>query len=186
MPILISQQLDSDFSDPIGLLTDCHRRIENFLKAVHIVAVQCAGKELVDEQGTILQSSLRYFSEAAPKHTLDEEESLFPRMLAHGDTRRILELLNPLEADHRELQEHHKRIDELGRKWLANDFLAENELTHLLTLLSKANAIYTAHIAKEEGEVFPLARHLLGTPEMQDLGKEMAARRGLVIQISRD
>ena len=31
MPLQIGQPLDHDFDEPLGLLTDCHRRIEYFL-----------------------------------------------------------------------------------------------------------------------------------------------------------
>ncbi len=30
MPISIGQKLESDFRNPLGLLSDCHRRIERF------------------------------------------------------------------------------------------------------------------------------------------------------------
>jgi hypothetical protein len=63
--------------------------------------------------------------------------------------------------------------------------LADNEFRQLLTLLTSVNEIYTAHIAKEEGELFPIARGLLDPSELEVMGKEMAARRGLLIQISR-
>jgi hypothetical protein len=31
MPIVIGAKRESDFTDPIGMLSDCHRRIEMFL-----------------------------------------------------------------------------------------------------------------------------------------------------------
>ena len=35
---------------------------------------------MTEETRVALESALRYFREAAPKHTADEEESLFPRL----------------------------------------------------------------------------------------------------------
>lgn len=75
MPVQIGAKAH-DFSDPTGLLSDCHRRIEMFLGSLQQVA------ELIDSplnSGTrsSLESALKYFHEAAPKHTQDEEESLF-------------------------------------------------------------------------------------------------------------
>ena len=76
MPMIIGARPESTFADPIGLLMDCHRRIERFLT----VLVQLSGKgTLTDEQCTALETALRYLGEAAPKHTAHEEESLFPR-----------------------------------------------------------------------------------------------------------
>jgi hemerythrin-like domain-containing protein len=80
MPIVIGAKRESDFSDPIGMLGDCHRRIERFLNALLTVATSAKGGPLTSEQQTALAASLRYFLEAAPKHTADEEESLFPRL----------------------------------------------------------------------------------------------------------
>jgi len=40
---------------------------------------------LTEETRAALESALRYFREAAPKHTADEEESLFPRMRQKRD-----------------------------------------------------------------------------------------------------
>src|SRR5215471_21319835 len=105
MPIFISEKPGSNFSDPIGLLTDCHRRIEKFLQVLRTISVDGGGKELTNEQRVALDTSLRYFREAAPLHTRDEEESLFPRMLTRGDSQRLAELLVPLNADHRSLED---------------------------------------------------------------------------------
>ena len=69
MPIVIGAKRESDFSDPIGMLGDCHRRIERFLNALLTVATCAKGGPLTNEQQTALATSLRYFREAAPKHT---------------------------------------------------------------------------------------------------------------------
>ena len=78
MPIVIGGKPESDFTDPIGMLGDCHRRIVRFLHVFVQLAGQKQGGSLTSEERTLLSTSLRYFREAAPKHTADEEESLFP------------------------------------------------------------------------------------------------------------
>ena len=82
MAITIGRKLDSDFSDPLGMLSDCHRRIERFLKVLAILTSQAQGAELNEGQWHALEAALRYFRVAAPMHTLDEEDSLFPRLRA--------------------------------------------------------------------------------------------------------
>ena len=77
MPTVIGAKRESDFEDPIGMLGDCHRRIERFLNALFTIATDAKGGPLTNEQQATLTTSLRYFREAAPKHTADEEESLF-------------------------------------------------------------------------------------------------------------
>ena len=78
MPIRIGARKESDFTDPIGMLGDCHRRIERFLSVLVKLASDRPGVALDEREGDALSASLRYFREAAPKHTADEEESLFP------------------------------------------------------------------------------------------------------------
>src|SRR5690348_7525687 len=67
------------FSNPTGLLSDCHRRIEMFLGSLEAVA-KTIHRPLTEETAQALTLALRYFRQAAPKHTADEEESLFPYM----------------------------------------------------------------------------------------------------------
>lgn len=50
MPIVIGAKRESDFSDPIGMLGDCHRRIERFLNALLTVATCAKGAPLTHEQ----------------------------------------------------------------------------------------------------------------------------------------
>ena len=78
MPVQIGAKTHS-FSDPTALLSDCHRRIEMFLGNLEKIAVSI-DRRLGNEERAALESSLRYFREAAPKHTADEEESVFSRM----------------------------------------------------------------------------------------------------------
>src|SRR3954466_3949201 len=80
VPIVIGAKPESNFTDPIGLLTDCHRRIERFLSVLVQVAAQAKGGPLTEEQRHGLDTALRYFRDAAPKHTADEESTLFPRL----------------------------------------------------------------------------------------------------------
>src|SRR5579864_7216969 len=102
MPITIGAKRASDFTDPIGMLGDCHRRIERFLNALVAIAAQEKGGPLTEPHRTALATSLRYFREAGPKHTADEEESLFPRLrrIDLARTRAILARIDCLEQDH--------------------------------------------------------------------------------------
>lgn len=101
MPVQIGAQAHN-FSDPTGLLSDCHRRIEMFLRVLEGVA-SVIDRPMTEETPAALESALRYFREAGPKHTADEEESLFPRLrqmrLPEAET--AIERLAPLEHDHR-------------------------------------------------------------------------------------
>src|ERR1700754_360665 len=101
MPVQIGASTHS-FSEPTGLLSDCHRRVEMFLGVLEKVAAG-NGCALSEETRQSLDQALRYFREAAPKHTADEEQSLFPRLrsMDDADLKSALSLLDELEKDHR-------------------------------------------------------------------------------------
>ncbi|RPJ78488.1 MAG: hemerythrin domain-containing protein, partial [Acidobacteria bacterium] len=123
--------------------------------------------------------SLQYFATSAPKHTDDEEESLFPRLRATGDPAAAedLGLLEGLEADHDEAESLHSAVDLLVRRWIADDGLVAAEAAHLREHLARLQAIYRRHIAIEDQDLFPAAARLLDASTIHEIGREMAARR---------
>ena len=179
MPVKIGARAES-FSNPLGLLTDCHRRIEMFLGALIAVADPSHGSVLSDEQRDALDRALTYFRDAAPKHTADEEQSLFPRMrrLDHPDVKAALANVEELEREHRVADELHADVDRLGRQWLATGSLLPAELAAMRTALGELKRIYDRHIAIEDEQVFPLAKKMLAPDEQKSVGEEMASRRG--------
>ena len=127
MPVQIGARAHS-FSDPTGLLSDCHRRIEMFLGSLQHVA-EVIDRPLTDDARAVLESALRYFRESAPKHTADEEESLFPRLreLQDPEIEKALAALDALEADHRKANTLHAEIDTLGIRCLNQQYLPVRE-----------------------------------------------------------
>jgi hemerythrin-like domain-containing protein len=181
MPIQIGQRADHGFDEPLGLLSDCHRRIEHFLNVLATVAADAAGGELTSSYRTALEAAIKYFAVAAPKHTADEEESLFPRLRACGDRQlgQTLTSLDRLEHDHQEADTNHAAVDALVRRWLADGRLAAADVADLRGRLARLQALYREHIAIEDQEVFPAAARLLARAELEQIGGEMAARRGV-------
>lgn len=103
----------SYLSEPTGLLSDCHNRIEMFLRSLAGVAL-VIDRPVTEEARTALESALRYFREAAAMHTADEEESLFPRLrqMLHADVESAIEKLRPLEDEHRWAGALHAAVEE--------------------------------------------------------------------------
>src|SRR5437660_7837791 len=100
MPIQIGQKPESGFNHPLGLLSDCHRRIEQFLKVLIQVSETADGASMTPPEIAALQNALEYFRSSAPKHTADEEDSLFPRLRASAHGRAALDCMAELECDH--------------------------------------------------------------------------------------
>ena len=126
-----------------------------------------------------LQGALEYFRSAAPKHTEDEEEDLFP-MLRLGDRRESSEALERLEGDHARASAWHREVEEILERWVRGERLSAPEKTRLKELLKSLSDLYIAHIALEEGSFFPLAQAELSPQDKETIGRRMAARRDIV------
>ena len=180
MSLQIGERASPTFQQPLALLSDCHRRVENFLGLLIRVVHEADGGPLNPLQREALETALRYFREAAPKHTADEEDSLFPRLRALGtpEAVAVMEKIAALEADHRAAGPAHEAVEIFGRLWLARNCLGAEEVASMRTHLDSLHALYSGHIRIEDDEVFPAAARLLAAADLAEVGREMAARRG--------
>jgi hemerythrin-like domain-containing protein len=181
MVINIGEKSEGSFANPMGLLNGCHRRIERFLILMVTVAGQAKGADMDEAQKTAVASSLRYFREAAPKHTQDEEESLFPRLSHSQDPegKAVLSRLEELKKDHAIADETHREVEGLMQRWLEEGRLSPQSAKRLTEALDKLSDLYRRHIHLEESELFPFAERALEKSAIEAIGREMAARRGV-------
>jgi hemerythrin-like domain-containing protein len=163
MPLQIGQGLDHGFDEPFDLVSDCHRRSEHFLRVLAAIATEAAGGPLTPASRSALERAVRYFTIAAPKHTADEEVSLFLRLRQSGDPAlaEVLASLDRLEHDHDEAEVHHAVVDDLVRQWLANDRLRQTDTERLHHHVTRLQRLYQEHIRVEDEEVFPAAARAL-------------------------
>lgn len=177
MPVQIGAKTHS-FSDPTALLSDCHRRIEMFLGTLEQIAVEVE-HPLSDDSRRALKSALRYFREAAPKHTADEEDSVFPRLRQSGDAemKTALTTLEALERDHRRADSLHAQVDVLGKRCLQQGRLSPTEARHFREAVAELASIYKDHIRVEDDQIFPIAARLLSQADKAIIADEMAHRR---------
>jgi hemerythrin-like domain-containing protein len=179
MPIHIGRPPDHNFTEPLGLLSDCHRRIEYFLRVLISVTARTPGGLLTAAQRAELEGALNYFATPSPTHTSDEEDSLFPRLRDMHDpaARRALKRVAQLERDHDIAERHHHAVEDLGRRWLADGGLERGQTAKLRRHLAALQSLYRRHIEVEDRELFPAAARLLSAMQIADIGREMAARR---------
>ncbi len=179
MPVQIGAQTHS-FDDPTGLLSDCHRRVEMFMGSLQAVAAVC-DQPLRDDVRRALDLALRYFREAAPKHTADEEESLFPRLrqIENPELQAALAHLDALEQDHRWAEPLHKIVDLLGNEYLSRGELTPAKSGDFRQAVSQLADMYRRHIDVEDKHVFPVAAKVVSTQLKAEIAKEMAARRAV-------
>jgi hemerythrin-like domain-containing protein len=176
MGIQIGAKPDSGFDDPIGMLTDCHRRIEHFLNILCLVAVRAPGRPLSDEEAQAIHAALEYFRAGGQRHTADEEESLFPRLRA-GSAQDVLVEIQNLETDHETAGSLHAVVESLYRQWVSAGSLNELDTQKLASNTQRLKELYAAHIQVEEQRVFPRAAQLLDSETVHAMGEEFRARR---------
>lgn len=171
---------DHGFDEPLGLLTDCHRRIESFLGILLRVARERRGQTLDPQHAEAVRKAQSYFAQAAPRHTADEEESLFPRVRAASTGGAdSLAALDRLHAEHDRADAMHTRVDGLLTAWLRDGTLPVDRAAELNGLLESLETLYREHIHVEESVVFPLAGRVLSGDDLARVGAEMRDRRGL-------
>jgi hemerythrin-like domain-containing protein len=181
MTVQIGTKPESDFTDPVGILRDCHRRIERFLYVLRTLGEESDGGPLPAERRKALETSLRYFREGSPRHVKDEEISLFPRLRCRNDAKAAAAraTVERLEKDHATVEAWHRELDALGHVWLEQGVLGPESILRFRQLATQLSRLYDEHIRVEENEVFPLAVSILPQPDLAAMGKEMAERRGL-------
>jgi hemerythrin-like domain-containing protein len=176
MGIQIGARPDSGFDDPIGMLMDCHRRIERFLHILCVVADRGQGRALADEETVAVKAALQYFREGGKRHNADEEESLFPRLRGEAATAQEQELTR-LENDHRSADHLHSEVEDLYSAWIAAGRLNPDDEARLRSAAEQLKRLYEEHIRVEEKTVFPYAVETLDPRAIAAIGLEFRARR---------
>jgi iron-sulfur cluster repair protein YtfE (RIC family) len=174
--IQIGAKSDSGFDDPLGMLKDCHRRIESFLWVLCHVAERNDNGVLSAEEKSAVESALEYFRSGGTRHNRDEEDSVFPR-LQGAVARESLETIDRLESDHRAAGGDHAVMDSLFSKWIASGSLHGEERRQLRATADRLSKLYAEHIRTEEEVIFPCAAEVLNREMIAEIGEEFRARR---------
>jgi hemerythrin-like domain-containing protein len=168
----LSDQATPGFDDPLGMLAACHRRIERQLATLGRLQRHLPENGCDADARAAARAILKYFDTAAPNHHVDEEQSLFPRLVAL--TRAADELVGELQREHAMLAENWRKL----RPLLAS-IAAGRRATLPPKQVNDVADTYRAHIAKEEDELLPLAKRAFDAAMLKAIGDEMAARRGV-------
>jgi hemerythrin-like domain-containing protein len=176
MAVQIGAKPDSGFDDPIGMLKDCHRRIEHFLDILCMVAERAHTRSLTGEERSAVKAALQYFHVGGERHTADEEESLFPRLRGESAAD-SLEDVNRLESDHHRAAGLHESVDWIYTAWISVGTLEPDEQQRLLSQTRQLKQLYAEHIQVEERIVFPHALQMLDSRTIAAIGQEFRDRR---------
>jgi hemerythrin-like domain-containing protein len=176
--IRIGAPAEAGWEDPIGMLTDCHRRVEHFL-GILVRLARRTGAALTEEESRALEAALHYFHTSGRTHNADEEESLFPRLTARlEEGSATAGRMRQLTGEHRRAEGLHATLERLLLERRARE-LTGAEQAELEQAAGELESLYHAHIRAEEEEVFPAARRLLEAEAVAAVGAELKTRRGL-------
>ena len=176
----------ADFSKPLDFLFHCHQKIAANLEALRRATadLHTAQKEDLATVSETINGVLTHLRSSGKKHTLDEEESLFPRIRQHkdGGTEEILEVIGQLEAQHRRAASIEDTLTEMAVGLAIADDVDPNNIALFNDLSESLYDLYRPHIQIENEFIFPAAAQILSADELSAAGLEMFQRRQLTIK----
>ncbi|MGE5452148.1 MAG: hemerythrin domain-containing protein [Acidobacteriota bacterium] len=157
------------FEDPLEMLRACHDKVRHFAKLATRIAEHIARQGVDQQARDAAQSVIRYFDIAAPLHHADEDEDLYPALLALQDP--------ALSTDIHRLTGEHTPLAGLWqavRAWLLQVQAGEQAPPPPeLPLFAQR---YPQHAHDEEQLVYPHALRL-SNDALSALGQTMTRRR---------
>jgi hemerythrin-like domain-containing protein len=173
MVTILGTSAAPSFDDPLEMLLACHGRIQ----------AQCATLRKLQQHLPIhgcdaqaqqaAKAILRYFDSAGQHHHQDEEQDLFPQLLATTDSV-VHALVQRLLIEHKDMESAWRKLHPL--LFLIAEGKADT-LDH--SIAEELIRVYDEHIVIENGQLLPLAKTLLIPAQLEIIGRSMAARRGV-------
>ncbi len=123
---------------------------------------------------------LRYFDKAAPHHHEDEEQHIFPRVLAFAEDAALRSAVRRLQEDHVQMERRWARLrTPLAALARGHAEAFGPERRHRARRFA---SLYASHMELEDSLVFPAAAGLIDDDALRAMGAEMAQRRGVQLR----
>lgn len=167
MPLNLIRALPS-CETPLELLGACHDNVRRFTRQLAYLAALPTQDHVDAATPAIATKILRYFDLAAPHHHADEEEDLFPALLALGDQ----ELNQKIDQLYQEHQQMANAWQQIRQQLLA----LQAGLPADLSAAPSFCLLYENHALFEDEQVYTHAPRL-DRETLSRLGLNMAARR---------
>ncbi|NNJ90384.1 MAG: hemerythrin domain-containing protein [Gammaproteobacteria bacterium] len=161
-----------DFAKPLELLEACHAKIRQHCQLLVDLCTYLETHSPDEDAHATCKKLYRYFSVSVPHHHKDEEQGLFPLLLASPQlSQDITALISKLKLEH----------FELDKLWLKFEPVVKNtDLVTLAIMTNQARMLqqsYDQHIEQENALLLPAAEQLLKTEQLHRLGQQMKTRR---------
>ncbi len=161
------------FDDPLEILLACHDQICTQCDTLDRLVAHLMVQGNTDKAAQAARTIMRYFDIAGHNHHLDEENDLFPALIASGN-QEIVAHIARLTEEHKALDAAwlalRKQLDEVARG--VSDIVDADIAADFINK-------HTQHLAFENRTVLPLAEKLLSAEQLHLLGQHMAKRRGV-------
>ncbi len=160
--------------DGFDVLDTCHRQTVFTLGKLAALVARLRSLGPDDEARALAAQIVDHFTTTARQHHADEEQHVFPKLLAAGDPKLVQAVLS-LQQDHFWLEvdwtELSPQLEAVAAGRTCPDLDALHEAVEIFATLSRA------HIALEEAWIYPEARSRLQDRERHEMAREMANRR---------
>lgn len=174
MSDLLDGAFVSGFDSPLEMLLACHGKIQTQCATLHKLLLHLPSHGCDTQARQAAQAILRYFDTAGQNHHDDEEQDLFPRLLATPNAE-VHELIARLLDEHKVMDMTWQQLRPLLLA-IAEDRSEELDIKAVEHFI----LVHDRHISLENAQLLPLAAILLDHIQLEALSKSMAARRGVV------
>jgi iron-sulfur cluster repair protein YtfE (RIC family) len=158
----------------VAALHACHQRIRDFCALAARLASEAPASP--SEVASAAEMVARYFTVALPLHVADEDLTLRPALLQHGEARELGAALDAMAAEHRLIDEV---LDALLPRWsrLAIEPALRPSLGgELQRDTEQLRELFDGHLSREEATIFPAVARL-GAADLAAIGAAMRLRR---------
>ncbi|MEQ1835530.1 MAG: hemerythrin domain-containing protein [Candidatus Nitrotoga sp.] len=173
MSDLLDGAFAPSFDNPLEMLLACHGKIQTQCATLRKLLQHLPSHGCDAQAQQAAQAILRYFDTAGQNHHDDEEQDLFPCLLA-AQNAEVHELIARLLDEHKVLDAAWQQL----RPLLLG--IAEGRATELdIKSAEHFIQVHDRHISLENAHLLPQAAKLLDNMQLEALGRSMAARRGV-------
>lgn len=158
------------FDAPLEMLHACHDKVRHFCQQLDALPDYIAANGNTPAVGNTIAGIVRYFDIAGPAHHQDEEDELFPLIMARQPD--AAPKIEQLLGEHGYLHSRWNAIRDDLHAYAAGSLVALNAGE-----IHEFTRLYREHAAREEAWLFPTASTLLSEQELRAAGQRMAARR---------
>ena len=170
--------------DPLQHLVACHDRIEERLQILERVIPHLRSDSAPKRQEAreALDNALQFLEAMGQLHTQDEEESVFPRVLANSrnEDPTLMELMAMLEGQHRDKEGVLANLVAQVKGFPpAPAPPAAEQASRVEGLIEQLTSLYRPHIMIENQRLIPLSADYLKPSDLEQIRQEMRSRRDL-------